>query len=344
MFGTILERVAGYLGSRFILTAYLPTVAFCLGVLSLVATDIGWSTASRWWVGGDWLLHASLIVAAVVGTLILAALLATRTPFLIRLYEGYWGCGAVGRRLIRLGRSMQKLRAVRLRKVIHSPKISQSLTDAEALAAQGAAFMRRYYEVPADHLDNLKDQDFQPTRLGNIILAAERYPWQRYGVDAVFFWPRLYQLLPENLRISMSDARSNLEMMVNLSALFILFGVIALIYGLSPSGLPLIISLLIATSGLLLAFATYLGAIQAAIGYGDVLRTTFDLHRRSLLTAMGYVPPTTLEAERELWKAIAQWLYRRTTEHPELLRFTPLEAHGVKAEEEGGSTPVFDGP
>src|SRR3954451_16208119 len=36
--------------------------------------------------------------------------------------------------------------------------------------------------------------------LGNVLLAGERYPLERYGVDPIFFWPRLYPLLPEQFQ------------------------------------------------------------------------------------------------------------------------------------------------
>ena len=37
-----------------------------------------------------------------------------------------------------------------------------------------------------------------PTRLGNILKASELYANQRYGLDPVLIWSRLYGLLPES--------------------------------------------------------------------------------------------------------------------------------------------------
>ena len=60
-----------------------------------------------------------------------------------------------------------------------------------------------------------------PTRLGNVFRAAESYPADSrlYGMDAVFFWPRLYPLLPESLRVELASARSSIDMMLVTSVL-----------------------------------------------------------------------------------------------------------------------------
>src|SRR5262249_841591 len=39
-----------------------------------------------------------------------------------------------------------------------------------------------------------------PTLLGNILAAYEAYPETRYGMDSVFFWPRLWLALPRETR------------------------------------------------------------------------------------------------------------------------------------------------
>ena len=53
-----------------------------------------------------------------------------------------------------------------------------------------------------------------PTRLGNILRAAESYPHDRYGADAVLTWPRLFPLLPDRLTASLTAARAEIEQVV----------------------------------------------------------------------------------------------------------------------------------
>ena len=62
-------------------------------------------------------------------------------------------------------------------------------------------------------------------------------------------------------------------------------------------------------------------AVAVAVSYGELVRSAFDTHRLTLLTSLGYTLPTSLDEERQLWQAIAQLLYRRDADRPELLKY-----------------------
>jgi hypothetical protein len=57
--------------------------------------------------------------------------------------------------------------------------------------------------------------------LGNVLRAAEDYPGddERYGMDAVFYWPRLYLILPSDARSLADSYRSGLDRMILLASL-----------------------------------------------------------------------------------------------------------------------------
>ncbi|MPZ82154.1 MAG: hypothetical protein GEV28_17855 [Actinophytocola sp.] len=86
---------------------------------------------------------------------------------------------------------------------------------------------------------------------------------------------------------------------------------------------PVTVWLPSATGAALLCVIAYRGGVRAAIEYGDLVRTAFDVHRRDLLAKMGLELPRTLEEERNLWTTLGRQLYRGQNDHPELLRFTP---------------------
>lgn len=50
-----------------------------------------------------------------------------------------------------------------------------------------------------------------PTKLGNILRAAESRPYDKYGLDAVICWSRLWLLLPDGVKKELQEARSNLN-------------------------------------------------------------------------------------------------------------------------------------
>ncbi|MGW8359159.1 hypothetical protein ACWGK1_01090 [Streptomyces wedmorensis] len=78
--------------------------------------------------------------------------------------------------------------------------------------------------------------------------------------------------------------------------------------------------------GLRCSVAAYRGAVRAALGYGELVRAAFDVHRRDLLKEMGLILPESLDAERALWAALAQQLYRGLTGRP---RLPAHAAHGL---------------
>ena len=51
-----------------------------------------------------------------------------------------------------------------------------------------------------------------PTRLGNVLRAAEMYPTERYRIDTWVIWPRLYLLLPERSAVVVDTARERMEL------------------------------------------------------------------------------------------------------------------------------------
>jgi hypothetical protein len=298
MIGTMLDKVAGQLDRRLVVTLVLPALLFWAGVGSLIATDLGWSRVAEWWSDIDDTRRLALAGTAVASLVFFAYLLAGFLLWIVRWYEGYWGDGPIGRGSTAIGVRLQRWRRRRL-----------DLRDPRH-------YTRRYQEFPVSL------EDLLPTRLGNVLRAAETYAAdpQRYGVDSVFFWPRLYAVLSDGLRTALSEARSAMEQMLVISLLSAAFAVISLFSGVWLR-LPLAVWLPACAGTVLLSLVTYRAAVHAAIGYGELVRTSFDVHRRTLLSAIGLTPPTTLQEERELWRALGQQLYRRAADRPELLQF-----------------------
>jgi hypothetical protein len=58
-----------------------------------------------------------------------------------------------------------------------------------------------------------------PTALGNILRAGEDITTDRYGLDAVVVWPRLYPLLPKELKSILNDLRNQLDFSIFVSFL-----------------------------------------------------------------------------------------------------------------------------
>lgn len=89
-----------------------------------------------------------------------------------------------------------------------------------------------------------------PTRLGNVLKAAEMYTTERYHLDAVLIWSRLQPLLPKEFTDGLQDAEISLNIMVILSSACLFFGIpLSLLVGFKWDislfwWLPLILTLL----------------------------------------------------------------------------------------------------
>jgi len=291
MLGSLFDKVTSLFDSRFVLALLLPVFAFAAGTAALAATMTGWHQADTWWAGLDAARQVALGVAAAAAVVVLAIIIGTQVVAMTRVLEGYWPSRWVNATLGRLGRWRERKRRASL----------AAAADTSDLAA-----LRSYLAFPPDG-------EPLPTRLGNALLAAESYPGdeQRWGIDAVFWWPRLYLILPDSARDQVDNARASLDQLVVLTMLSAAFGVVSL--ALSCAGLNLAVGLSCAAGALLLSRSSYLAAVTAAAVFGDLVRSSYDLFRGDLLGKLGWPMPPTLAAERQLWTALGEQLYARGT-------------------------------
>jgi len=157
-----------------------------------------------------------------------------------------------------------------------------------------------------------------PTRLGNHLRAAETYAFLRYNLDAAVIWPRLREALPEKFANRLGDAKMNMDVMLVLSTLALLFGVLwgGILLAIPEAHLALYkwaAAPIVFLIGLGIARVAYLNAAQSALSYGELLKTAFDLHRWEVLKLLHLDLPPDLESEKKLWGEICGLLYRN---HP----------------------------
>ena len=173
--------------------------------------------------------------------------------------------------------------------------------------------------------DDAAPYAFRPTQLGNILSEYEEYPRTRYGMDAVFYWPRLWLALEKEKKQDIDAAWSVADGLMALSAVSIVGGTIWLVAGLFPPLQRAIAACgdLFGVVGRLtvrLPFQSSAVAILAGIGLilsgyvwyrlslpfhrqnGDVFKSLFDLYRDKLVALTRLGPH-----ESATWSAA--WLY-----------------------------------
>jgi hypothetical protein len=191
--------------------------------------------------------------------------------YVLRLLEGYWP------RLFNPAREWLVDRAV--------TRVQELDKKWEALAASYAEHTReeRLDYVRLDRKRALYPEDrkaVMPTQLGNILRMAESYSSQRYGLAAVLIWPRLWLVLPDGVREDLGEARGRLDSTIRL---VVWSGAFAIWTIWAWWALPI---------ALLGVWGSYRHAIVDAFEFGELVMSTFDLHHRTLYTALEWPLPS----------------------------------------------------
>jgi hypothetical protein len=280
------------LGVRFRLVSLLPTV-----VLGLFALALAWSGAPGSPPDVSRVVEHAQDVTGWAGFLLILTLLVAALivePFqlaLVRALEGYWGESRVGRLLAAPGKAFHRARRARLSR---AQQRRGSERRVGAAAREEAARKLRAYP-PAEAL--------LPTKLGNLLRAAEHRAGSRYGLDAVTVWPRLYPLLSDKVTAGLNDFRDQLDLAVRFCSVFLAATVIS-VACLATHGWWLAV----AAGALLLAVLSYRGALAAAAGYGQAVEAAVDLHRFDLIRAFHLPLPTSLTVEVRTNEQLSQFL------------------------------------
>lgn len=296
MFSTVLQELKGYFGRDFMLSAFFPLLIFSGASLALFfETTQGLGTALATWEKLSALIQIVALLAGLVVVAFLAYLTDNFQYTITRLFEGYWSRIPLFSRLRNLRVDLYKKRWEHLNALAQS---ARTVTEANEIIAEQLAFY-----PPPNHLDQM-----MPTKVGNILRAAELHAYDRYGIDSTIIWPRLRPLLKAEALAPLEDKKTTLELMLLMSLLGILFTIIwcpALAIFTNRWDL-----FLLCTLGLPLAWICYQNAVQSALAYGEQVKATFDLYRNDLLKALNRPIPSDTEAERKEWLRLSRFFYR----------------------------------
>lgn len=282
-------------GLRFTLVGLLPTSVFAALVLAIAwsgapadAPDLGAISDKA---GGLSATEGGLILLAILAV---AVLLQPLQVGLVRLLEGYWGNSKAGKALAERRKAPQRERFRELEDTAGTPFKDQD-DPAWADAVEAAAELRRVFPE--------EERDLLPTRLGNVLRAAETRAGSPYGLEAIVVWPRLYPLLPDPVRGVVDDQRGQLDAAARFCVVFAAAAITSfalLVWHPLWLWVPLVC--------VLLAALAYRAAVGAALQYGESLRAAFDLHRFDLLSALHLSLPRDSTAEREQNRELSAFL------------------------------------
>jgi hypothetical protein len=290
MFNDAFKEVTGLLDRRFLLNVFFPCLIFCglLIVVGIVGAGGDLIKLVEAWSKQDLGVQILQIVSFLSLITVFSGIVDSQLPTIIRFYEGYPPLNCY---LAKIGREF------------HQSHFNQLL---EAVGANYGYLSSHY---PSHHHPEQAILTIMPTRFGNILKNSERYPSDRYGLDAVVIWSRLYHLFPDRFIQVIAEAKSSVDFMLVVSTLSSIFALITGVYLLIVKA-PGCLFLLCFWGGLAVAWLAYQGALASAVIYSQQIKTGFDLYRQELFKQMRLKLPPNLKTEKEQWKEVYKFLYQ----------------------------------
>ncbi|GII29130.1 hypothetical protein [Planotetraspora mira] len=264
MFEHFSQQIAGSFPRRFLFNALLPTFVFASLTISLVTACLTTFTrVSAWWGALDAVTKVVALLGYLAAIWFLAAAVSSQWRGIVRLFEGY----PLRRLSVLLG--WKTVPGVRW----HTERMRVLLDDRDGAVPDVVSVYYRY---------SGEESSVFPTRLGNVLQAAENYPRDRYGVDTILFWPRLFSLLPEQFQRDYEEYVANYEFPLVVS---FLASIATTISGMAMllTGQPPLLYGLVVGGGFVAAYVAYRFALSGAEELGEQQRTAFDLYRDKLL-------------------------------------------------------------
>jgi hypothetical protein len=285
--------LGGKLAERWIAAVLSSAFAFWAGGLVAWAAghERGWERIGAWITGLSNAVQLALAVGLLLGVTASGILVQRLTLPILRLLEGYWfrWLGPIRATFIKHISERYADRERRWEEL--APKIDERRATSRE-REEYAQLDRSLRRVP------LAEAYRMPTRLGNILRAAESWPWEKYRLDAVKCWPRLWLVLPETARAELTASRTELDAAAGIWLWGFLF------IGWS------VWSWWAAPVGVIVMIGAYVGMLQTAAVYGDLLESAFDLHRPALYEALRWPLPANPSDDRTQGAQVTDYLWR----------------------------------
>jgi hypothetical protein len=202
---------------------------------------------------------------------------------------------------------MPEYQVMKLKRI--NKRVDRLINQRDALAAE---YDQKY--PPNESL-------IMPTRLGNILRAAEAYPQDRYGADAVALWPRMVWAIDKEYMFHVDSANDQCSFLLNSSLLSGIFAALSL----TASGYVLLFqrdpssSIIYSLTGVItlgIGWFFYSASLVNVTKYGNLIRSSYDLFRFNFIEILHLKLPVDTEHEKELWERISDFVTIGELYHP----------------------------
>ncbi|WP_434442209.1 hypothetical protein [Lentzea sp. E54] len=295
---SLLTSSAASLG-RVVLVGFIPNAIPAIFVVLLVRAQ-SFSGPSRFTgLLGDLRPDALSVLLFVLAVALLSILVQPFQLRVLRVLEGYWDSWALTARIAPIFVEFQRRRREKLVQILEEnppARPAGSLTELLRHHRDRARFDsrrrragRRLGRYPAPLVTgsgHVTEIPLLPTGLGNTLKAGETSAGERYGLDTLSSWPRLYPFFPPAFAEGQASARDALDAAANLCVNFFVVTVLGVVALHDEPAHYWIIALAAA-----LCCLSYVGAVATAADYNVLIQTAYDLYRFELLKNGRYPLP-----------------------------------------------------
>jgi hypothetical protein len=233
------------------------------------------------------------VLVAVFALLVVASsavVVRASTSIVLPLLEGYWPAtlGALERALVRFRAKGIKRLELHLQELYANPDTST--------LAERARVERSLRRIPSDPSHRM------PTAIGDLLRAAETKPREKYGLDGVVCWSRLWLLMPEESRSELVQSRARVDGWVEV----LVWSALLLVWT------PLFVwSACVAVAGVALSMGYLYSSIAS---FAELVEAAYDVHRLRLYTALRWPLPQNPADELVAGAAMTRYLWRGSDE------------------------------
>jgi len=324
-----MASIQGYLeklGGNFMIAAFIPSLAFVSACMVAFGPLLADTFIENVRTSLSPLNQNGLIILLIA--IMMGFTLTSLNTYIYKLFEGYVlpeYLKPLQRIEVRRSRQIGRKRDLLNRKIQRIENWKQNWLRAEMPAYQENKLKRindRLVQwtnlrdaLAADYDQRYPPVESQimPTRLGNILRAAEAYSQDRYHIDAVALWPRMVWAMDKEYMLNVDNANDQCSFLLNsslLSGIFTLMLWAAAIYvWLRPSGsFSSIAYLLTGISSLMIAWFFYTASLLNVTKYGNLIRSSYDLFRFNLLEKLHLKVPADIDEEKLMWRKVTDFV------------------------------------
>lgn len=285
------DKITENLAQEWQIALMAPSFVFWSAGLALYAIRHGWQPILNMIAGWNIAQSVAAILAGLGILTISTALINQFTVPILRLLEGYWRAPFSSLANSRIAATNQQIKEKEERwNWLAQRKAANELT---------ALQLREYALLDADLFNYPLNENWRmPTRLGNLMRAAEEYANVHYGLEITITWSRLWLLLPASTQQEISRSRQNLDRAIHIFTWAILFTGWAI-----WNPWAVVISIF-------LSVVFYQSILQNAGAYAELLKAAYDLNRFNLYDALHWPKPDSPQAEIRAGQALTNFLHR----------------------------------